>query len=214
MPAVIFDVDGVLSDTNGFHVAARQHVLTSVGVRYEPSPAYSGMKDDVFFGLVLSRAGKKAVLHDLISQKNDFLVQHIRWSALAMPEAVACVTRLRKQFQLAVASSSELPVVRAILEKIGVADAFPIVVTSEDVAEGKPSPDPYLKAAEKLGLAPNECVAIEDSRNGLLSAKRAGMKLIAVPDPGFPQNLNGADAHVTNLSEVTRELILKLASGM
>ncbi len=213
MPAVIFDVDGVLSDTNGIHAAARQHVLSEVGVRYDPSPAYNGMKDDVFFGLVLSRAGKKAVLQDLISKKNDFLFERIRTETQAMPAAVDCVHRLRAHFPLGVASSSERSVVHAILEKIGVHTVLQTRVTSEDVAEGKPSPDPYLRAAEKMGLAPKDCIAIEDSRNGLLSAKRAGMKVIAVPDRGYPQNLAGADAHVADLSEVTPELILRLCNG-
>jgi beta-phosphoglucomutase-like phosphatase (HAD superfamily) len=100
-----------------------------------------------------------------------------------------------------------------VLEVAGVADAFQATVSSEEVARGKPAPDVYLEAARRLGVAPERCAAVEDSHSGIRSAKAAGMRVIAIPNPSYPPDADAlglADVVVGSLDELTVGLV---ASG-
>jgi HAD superfamily hydrolase (TIGR01509 family) len=118
------------------------------------------------------------------------------------PEAVA---RLAERWSLAVASSSNRPIIDLVLELGGLDRFFRATVSSEEVARGKPSPDVYLEAARRLGVDPTKTAAIEDSRNGILSAKAAGMRVIAIPNKRFPpgeEALAEADVVLESISEL------------
>jgi beta-phosphoglucomutase-like phosphatase (HAD superfamily) len=109
-----------------------------------------------------------------------------------------------------VASSSNRPIIELVLDRMGVRDRFTAVVSSEEVANGKPAPDVYLAVARELGVEPEDCVAIEDSTNGIKSALAAGMRTIAVPNRQFRPDddvLEAAAVVVPSLAEVTPELV-------
>jgi HAD superfamily hydrolase (TIGR01509 family) len=130
-----------------------------------------------------------------------------------LPGAVEAVRALADRWPLAVASSSPPELIRVVLDAAGVADRFRVTVSSEEVARGKPAPDVYLAAAERLGVDPAQCVAIEDSANGLRSAAAAGMTVVAVPNPHFPppaDALARARATVPDPTGLTPELVDQL----
>jgi HAD superfamily hydrolase (TIGR01509 family) len=119
------------------------------------------------------------------------------------PEAVA---RLARRWPLAIASSSNRPIIDLVLELSGLGRHFRATVSSEEVPRGKPAPDVYLEAARRLGADPSRTVAIEDSRNGISSAKSAGMRVVAIPNVRYPpgeQALANADVVLRSISELT-----------
>ena len=119
--------------------------------------------------------------------------------------AVDAVRSLAASYPLAVASSSNRPLIDAVLETAGIADCFVATVSSEEVPRGKPSPDVYLEAARRLGVAPSHCAAVEDSGNGIRAAKAAGMVVIAYPNEHYPPDaeaLGLADVVIGELGEL------------
>src|SRR5579864_5148085 len=124
--------------------------------------------------------------------------------------AFEAVQRLAARYPLGLASSSNRPLIEAVLVLSGLAPFFTVTVSSEEVARGKPAPDVYLEAARLLGVAPSSCAAVEDSHGGIRSAKAAGMRVIAIPNPSYPPDdeaLALADVVVRALDELTPELV-------
>jgi HAD superfamily hydrolase (TIGR01509 family) len=124
--------------------------------------------------------------------------------------AAGAVSRLAAEFPVGVASSSNRPLIEAVLERAGIAELFAAIVSSEEVARGKPAPDVYLEAARRLGVDPGRCAAIEDSANGIRSAHAAGMRVVALPNahyPPAPDALALAAVVVRSPDDVTAELV-------
>jgi HAD superfamily hydrolase (TIGR01509 family) len=122
-----------------------------------------------------------------------------------LPHAVETVRALAQRWPLAVASSANRPLIDLVLELTGMAALFRATVSSEEVPRGKPEPDVYIEAARRLNVVPGRCAAVEDSTNGIRSARAAGMRVIAVPRPDFPpfaEALRLADTALDSLSEV------------
>jgi HAD superfamily hydrolase (TIGR01509 family) len=124
--------------------------------------------------------------------------------------AVKAVERVAARWPVAVASSSNRELIDLVLELSGLARLFAATVSSEEVPRGKPAPDVYLEAARRMGVAPERCAGVEDSENGILSAKAAGMRVIAIPNPQYPPHdeaLAAADEVLASLAELTPEAI-------
>jgi len=120
------------------------------------------------------------------------------------------VARLARRWPLAVASSSNRPLIDAVLELSGLDRFFAATVSSEEVPRGKPAPDVYLEAARRLRVDPVACAAVEDSHSGIRSARAAGMRVLAIPNPSFPPGDDAlAEAHVVlgSLAELTPEAV-------
>src|SRR5439155_8346970 len=116
------------------------------------------------------------------------------------------VKRIAARFPLGLASSSNRPLIEAVLEVAGLTDCFGATVSSEEVARGKPAPDVYLEAARRLDVPAERCAAVEDSHSGIRSAKAAGMRVLAIPNPSYPPDeeaLAGADVVLASLDELT-----------
>jgi beta-phosphoglucomutase-like phosphatase (HAD superfamily) len=114
------------------------------------------------------------------------------------------------RYPLGLASSSNRPLIDAVLEVTGLADAFRATVSSEEVARGKPAPDVYLEAARRLEVDPTRCAAVEDSHGGIRAAKSAGMRVIAIPNASYPPDagaLGLADVTIRSLDELTPNLV-------
>jgi beta-phosphoglucomutase-like phosphatase (HAD superfamily) len=127
-----------------------------------------------------------------------------------VPGAADAVRRLAARWPLGLASSSNAELIELALELARVRDLFRVAVSSEEVGRGKPAPDVYLEAARRLGVAPAHAAAVEDSHNGILSARAAGMRVIAVPNPTFPprpEALAAADVVVGSLAELTPAVV-------
>jgi HAD superfamily hydrolase (TIGR01509 family) len=174
-------MDGVLVDGEPLHFEAVNMLMATEGkaISLEEYKPYMGTKSGWSemirdFGLTLPKEHYSGLYMDLI-------LRQYREKSIALPGAVELVRRLRgSRLPIAVASSSVRPWVDACLAKLGIRDAFDAVVTGSDVTEGKPDPQIYLVAAGRLGVAPRECLAIEDAPAGILAAKAAGMTCWAV----------------------------------
>jgi HAD superfamily hydrolase (TIGR01509 family) len=138
------------------------------------------------------------------------LAERYRRRLPLLPGAQQAVQRLAERWPLAIASSSNPPLIRLVLELAGMAAAFRVTVSSEEVPRGKPAPDVYLEAARRLDVGPEESAVVEDSTNGILAASSAGMRVIAAPRADFPPSagaLRLARAVLGTLDELMPELI-------
>ena len=213
--AVIFDLDGVLIDSEALQYKAYSRVLARYGVRVsiEEYAAYwitagNGPEHAVdTYALPLSpgelRALKSAVYHDIL-----------RDEVTLMPGALDALTRLHPHFPLAVATNSSRRDVAFVMEHFGVGQFFAALVTREDYAAAKPQPDAFLAAADRLGVAARVCLVVEDAHRGILAAHRAGATVVAVPNSFTRDNdFSLAAAVLPSLDELTVARVEQLLAG-
>lgn len=181
--AVIFDMDGVLLDSEPLHFAALNQVLSVEGHSLTPED------NEHILGTTLEdtfrHVGSRFQLRDPIDtyfQRYDETILHVLNQSLEPnPGVVRLLEQLRSRgVRLGLASSSRRSWVEATLKSLGILEYFSAVVSGDEVTRGKPHPDIYLRTAKLLDASPQECTAIEDAPNGILAAKRAGMRVIAV----------------------------------
>lgn len=209
--AVIFDMDGVLIDSEPLWHEAEIAAFAGVGLRLtsEDCLRTTGLRVDETVAYWCQRHPGLSRHRDLlVASILDGLVDLVARRGVMKPGVLDVLDRVRSRgLRLALASSSPYRVIQAVLEAFGL-DAFEVVHSAEEEERGKPDPAVYLTTARKLGVEPGPCVAIEDSPNGLLSAKAAGMKCIVVPEPALRSDprFSAADAVVDSLNEVRPEL--------
>jgi len=206
--AVIFDLDGVLVDTepwwHGVRVAwaaARGRAWTS-----DDSRACMGSNSRDWSEIMRQRLAvddpAPAIERDIVAA----LVARYAASDVPMvPGAAAAAASIAARVPIAIASSAHPAVIAASLRAAGLADLFGVVVSSDDVPTGKPAPDVYLEAARRLGVGPGECLVVEDSRNGILAGRAAGMRVVLVPNASVPPDpgvAELADAVVGRLADL------------
>ncbi|HXH88501.1 MAG TPA: HAD family phosphatase [Gaiellaceae bacterium] len=210
--AVVFDLDGVIVDSEQVWDDVREALVRERGGRWSETAQADmmGMSSPEWSRYLHEELG----LADSPQELNDEVVRRMlaryRESLPLIDGAVAAVRRLAAAFPLAVASSSNRPLIETVLETAGIAELFAVVVSSEEVARGKPAPDVYLEAARQLGVEPERCAAVEDSSNGLRAACAAGFRVIAFPNrhyPPAPDALALADLLVESLDELTPESV-------
>ncbi len=210
--AVVFDMDGVLVDSEQLWDEVREDLARERGGRW-----HDGAQADM---MGMSSPEWSRYMHDVIglSESPDEinaevvrrLLERYRESLPLVAGAVEAVERLAARWPLAVASSSNREVIDAVLDAAGIAGRFAATVSSEEVASGKPAPDVYLEAARRLGVEAKGCAAVEDSRNGIRSAHAAGMRVIAIPNEHYPPSddaLAVADVVLASLEELTVERV-------
>jgi len=207
--AVVFDFDGVLADSEPIHLRLYQELLEPSGVtltKEDYCARYLGFDDEGAFRQMAADYG--LLLGDeeielLIVEKARRFEALVSGTNVLYPTAVPCVERLAARWPLGIASGALRADIDVMLEGARIADRFRFIVSSGDTDATKPAPDPYLKAAELHGVPASACVAIEDSRWGLLSARAAGMHTIAVTHTYPRASLNDADRVVDSLDEIT-----------
>jgi HAD superfamily hydrolase (TIGR01509 family) len=210
--AIVFDLDGVLVDSERVWDEVRRAVVTDRGGRWrdEATRAMQGMSTPEWSAYLAGPLGTAGTPEELAGTVVAAMAERYRAAVPLLPGAVAAVTALAARWPLAVASSSPPELIGAVLAAAGVADRFRVVVSSEEVPRGKPAPDVYLATAERLGVDPARCVAVEDSANGLRSAAAAGMTVVAVPNPHYPPPADAlalAAATVPTPAGLTVELV-------
>jgi beta-phosphoglucomutase len=214
--AIVFDFDGVLADSEPLHLRAYQEVLSGIGStlpREEYYARYLGYDDRAVFAAVASDRGwvlTDEQIQQLLTEKTRVLDDIIGGDDILYPGAAACVERLAALWPLGIASGALRSEIESVLRRRSLAGYFRFVVASGDTLEGKPSPHPYARAAALHGVEPAACVAVEDSRWGIESAKAAGLWCIGVTHTYPVSELMGADAIVASLDELTPELIRAL----
>ena len=213
MPAVVFDFDGVLADTERVHLAVTQDVYRDRGWALTEADYfndYLGYDDAELLqrftadrGIALDAAARQAI----VDEKFGRFHERLAGGDALYPATRACVSRVREKFQIAIASGAQHADIVAILRTGGLAGVFPVIVGIDDVEHGKPAPDPYEKAVALLGVAPSAAVAVEDSRWGIASAREAGLRTIGITTNYAASALGGPDAVITSLDELTIDLI-------
>jgi HAD superfamily hydrolase (TIGR01509 family) len=216
--AVVFDLDGVLLDSEQRWNAAKQALVRETGGRWRDDAAsvMMGMSSTEWAAYLRDELGVPldvdAINREVVRRMHEGYAE----SLPLLPGATEAVPALAARWPLGLASSSNREVIDDVLELAGFAGAFRVTVSSEEVQRGKPAPDVYLEAARRLGVAPGRCVAIEDSSNGLRAAAAAGLAVIAVPNPHYspePDALALAAATVAVVGEVTPELVESVGAG-
>jgi beta-phosphoglucomutase len=214
--AIVFDFDGVLADSEPLHLRAYQEVLAPLGVtlsREDYYARYLGYDDHGVFTNLAAAQGFEldaARLELLIAEKGRAYDMIVASGDVLYPGAVSCVAAMAAVFPLGIASGALRHEIDAILRGARMNNHFRFIVASGDTAESKPAPDPYRRAAELHGHAPHECLAIEDSRWGIESARAAGLRCIGITHTYPADQLSLADRVVESLSEFTPALVRSL----
>jgi HAD superfamily hydrolase (TIGR01509 family) len=186
--AVIFDLDGVLLDSEHVWDQIREAYAQEKGGRWHASAQTDmmGMNSREWSHYMHEVIGLRQSAEEISQDVAGRVIAVYQQQLPLLEGAVEAVEQLAKRWGLAVASSSNREVIDVALQLAGLTECFAVTVSSEEVSHGKPQPDVYVEAARQLGVVPMACVAIEDSRNGILSAKAAGMRVIAVPNRRYP----------------------------
>ena len=216
--AVIFDMDGVLLDSESTWDRIREDLTRAQGGVWHDRAhrAMMGMNSAEWPRYMHQELGVGIPPEAILDHVTRALIERYTEQLPLLPGAADAVRRMARHWPLAVASSSPLAVIEAALRAAGLRDAFAEVVSSEEVARGKPAPDVYLEAARRLGVDPTACVAVEDSTSGVRSAAAAGMRVVVIPNPDYPPDPNVmGSAHVllSAISELTPDLVSARAGG-
>jgi HAD superfamily hydrolase (TIGR01509 family) len=206
--AVVFDLDGVLIQSEEVWDQVRETFVRERGGRYdaEIQRAMMGMSSTEWSRFLHETAGVPDSPEEINEAVVDRMLAAYAERLPVIDGAVEAVQRLAAAYSLGVASSSNRPLIDAVLRAAGLTEVFAATVSSEEVAQGKPAPDVYLEAARRLGVEATRCAAVEDSHGGIRSAKAAGMRVIAIPNPSYPpdeESLAQADVVLRSLAELT-----------
>jgi HAD superfamily hydrolase (TIGR01509 family) len=213
--AVVFDLDGVIIDTEEVWEDVRRAYVAEYGRQFLPDSQsrMMGMSTPEWSAHLSVDVGVPRTPEQVASDVLDRMAARYRESLPLIPGSVEAVRRLAGRFTLALASSSARVLIDQVLATAGLADVFRVTLSTEEVPRGKPWPDVYLEAVSRLGLAPSVCAAVEDSSNGLRSAAAAGLAVIAVPHgvyPPAPDALAKATLVIGDLDDLTVEAVEKL----
>ena len=210
--AVVFDLDGVLLQSEEVWDAVRERYVTDRGGRYDGriQRAMMGMSAPEWSAFLHDDAGVPELPEQINADVVERMLEAYARELPLLPGAVDVVRRIAARFPLALASSSNRAIFEEVLQLAGLTDTFEATVSSEEVQRGKPAPDVYLEAARRLGVAPENCAAVEDSNAGIRSAHAAGMRVIAIPNASYPPDAEAlalADALLLTLGELTPETL-------
>ena len=206
--AVVFDLDGILIDSEHVWDEVRQQLADERGGHWNENASRDmmGMSSPEWSRYMRDVVGLTEEPEEISAEVVRRLEDRYRRELPLIPGAERAVERLAARWPLALASSSNRELIDLVLESSGLGRYFTASVSSEEVARGKPAPDVFLEAARRLGVEPIHCAAVEDSENGILAAKAAGMRTIAIPNPHYPPHedaLAAADVVLASIEELT-----------
>jgi HAD superfamily hydrolase (TIGR01509 family) len=209
--AVVFDLDGVLIDSEEIWERARRTFVAAHGGTYteQATREIMGMSAPEWSHYLATKLGVNLPDREIDDGVVALVEAEYRRALPLFPGAVEVVRRLAARVPLGLASSSNRSLIDLVLELADIADCFTATVSAEEVGRGKPAPDVYLQAADRIATPAGDCAAIEDSGNGILSAKAAGMYVVALPNrkfPPTPEALGRADVIVDRLAALDTAL--------
>ncbi len=217
--AVVFDMDGLIIDSEPLWREAEKEIFGSIGVILTDEMCASTMGlriDEVVAHWYRRSPWEGPTKAEVEGRVVDRVISLVRDKGVALPGVPTALASCRSAgLRTALASSSPRGIITAALDRLGVSDGFEVVLSAEDEPAGKPDPAIYLSAAAALGMGPRDCLALEDSLNGVLAAKAAGMTCIAIPagSLAYPSDGPGADLTLASLEEVTPRLLEELAAS-
>jgi HAD superfamily hydrolase (TIGR01509 family) len=215
--AVVFDLDGLLLDTEQVWDEVRQGLVRERGGRWHDRAQADmmGMSSTEWSRYLHEELGLAEPPEELNRIVVERMEDRYRQQLPLVDGAAGSVRRLAGRWPLGLASSSNRPLIDLALELMGVAELFRATVSSEEVDRGKPAPDVYLEAARRLGVSPENAIAVEDSASGIRSAKAAGMGVVAIPNAHFPppqEVLDLADVRLESLGALTPDAVESASS--
>jgi HAD superfamily hydrolase (TIGR01509 family) len=186
--AVVFDLDGVLVDSEHTWRDAKKDLVEETGGSWKEEATLKmlGMSSTEWSQYLHDELGVPLDPGEISRRVAERMVELYRADLPLLPGAVEAVRRMQSEWPLALATSSNREVIDTFLELTGLGDAFQTTISTEEVAAGKPSPDVYLEATKRLGVEAEKSVAVEDSTNGLRAGLAAGLHVIAIPNEQFP----------------------------
>ncbi|HUC34526.1 MAG TPA: HAD family phosphatase [Gaiellaceae bacterium] len=206
--AVVFDLDGILIDSEHVWDEVRQQLTVERGGTWNDSASRDmmGMSSIEWSRYMRDVVGLAEEPEEISTEVVRRLEERYRRELPMIAGAESAVERLAERWPLALASSSNRELIDLVLESSGLGRLFAASVSSEEVARGKPAPDVFLEAARRLDTEPTSCAAVEDSEKGILAATAAGMRTIAIPNPQYPPHedaLAAADAVLATIEDLT-----------
>ncbi len=211
--AVIWDMDGVIADTAQQHFLSWQAAFEKRGIKFTEDDFrhHFGQRNDTIIRSIIGEGVAPADIEAIAEDKEDYFRRNIVNNLKPFPGVIRLLKILKANTILAaVASSAPLENVCLILSQLKITDYFQAIVYGQEVPRGKPSPDVFLLAAQKLSALPANCIVVEDAVAGVAAAKSAGMRCIAVTNTHPALKLSLADLVVDSLEEVSLEDIFKL----
>jgi HAD superfamily hydrolase (TIGR01509 family) len=210
--AVVFDLDGVLLDSEQVWDDAREQLARERGGRWHPRAQRDmmGMSSNEWSRYMHETIGLPEPPEEINREVVERLSATYRDHLPALPGSKDAVERLAARWPLGLASSSNRELIDLALELLGVQHLFAATVSSEEVGRGKPAPEVYLEAARRVGVDPAQAAAVEDSHNGIRAAKAAGMCVLAIPNSHFPpgvEALGEADTVLGSLADLTPQAV-------
>ena len=210
MSFVVFDLDGVLVDSEQVWDQSRKDVVAEQGGEWTDSATTDmlGMSSKEWPVYLIEQLGVPLSVEEINAAVVDAMLREYREHLPLLPGAREAVARMADAFTLGLASSSNRPIIDVVLQEMGVTERFKATVSSEEVARGKPAPDVYQEALRRIGA--DTATAIEDSDAGIRSAHAAGLYVIAIPNPHFPPSdeaLALADVRLPDLDALTPDVV-------
>lgn len=206
--AVMFDMDGLLVDTEPLNVAVVTKICDELGIRLTPEEKYycaSGITNRKFYSELFNNRKLRFNLNAVLNNTFQMYDELLKTEAKPFSGAVDLPRSLSEKYKLALVSGSTKKQVDIVLSKLDIQSLFAVIITADDITSSKPNPEGYLLAAKKLNFNPQECLALEDGEQGVKAAKSAGMKVVGVVN-NSEQDLSSADLVVKDLTEISQDL--------
>ena len=218
MKAVIFDMDGVIVDSEAVHTKVKIQALHVYGIECSPEECipYFGRSSRAFFSDFIKHSPQNIPLEKIEARKQELFVDYITGDSDISPVsgALELIKELHKRnVPIALASSAVRANIEIFLNKFNVYNDFNVILSGAELSESKPNPEIYLLAARRLGMKPQDCMVIEDAESGIIAAKRAGSYCVAYCNPsykGHGQDVSLADMQVDSLRKISVEQILRM----
>lgn len=214
MEAFIFDMDGVIIDSEPLHFEVDIHTMNHFGIEITQKDLerFVGMTNPEMWDIITREYQMRQSVSEIIEYQLALKIEKLRSLDIGPIDGIVNLISELNRFgiPMALASSSPRAFIMAVLQKFGIVGEFARIVSGEEVNKGKPAPDVYLEAAKLLGVRPGNCVVLEDSMHGVAAAKAAGMKCIGFDNPNSGnQDLSKADVIVTSIRDIQVEELLK-----
>jgi beta-phosphoglucomutase family hydrolase len=204
--ALIFDMDGVIVDSEPLHLVAYQEFFSKFNIHYteEHNREFLGCKDVAMAQILIDRLSLPETPESMVKAKESILMRLLKEEAVARPGLTYILDAAKNAgLPLAIASSATLPTINLVVDRLNIRSYFQTLTSGDEVANGKPAPDVFLLAAKRLGVEPQRCLVIEDTYNGIRAAKAAGMMCIAIPcEQTKHQDHSQADLQMCSLEEI------------
>ncbi len=212
--AIVFDLDGTLTNTEHAWDEVRRALAAEAGIAWtdDHTRAMMGMSTPEWSRYLSEKVGLPMTPEESARATISGMVAHYQDGVELLPGAVESVRRMAENYPIAIVSSSPRVLIETAAEVMGIADLLQATVSTEEVGRGKPAPDGYLKACELLGSLPGRTIAVEDAHNGILSALRGGLTVVAVPQDFHPpaEEVLAQATVIGSLDELTHELVAGL----